>query len=67
MKSPTSEIGVSEENVRKARTAIDERNLILHKSQTRVGIEKARAYVRAIDKILLTFRQVIEKLIPRLT
>jgi hypothetical protein len=53
-----TEAGLSTEDVRDVREAINERNLVLHSSKRKVEIPKARSYVSAIDRVLTTFRQV---------
>jgi hypothetical protein len=57
----TAEIGVALEDVKNAREAINERNLILHQAQRAIDIQTARTYVSAIDRLLLNFRQLIAK------
>lgn len=54
----TAEVGLSADDVRDVREAINERNLVLHGSKREVGIAKAKRYVSAIDRVLMTFRQV---------
>jgi hypothetical protein len=47
----TTEARLSTEDVRDVRQAINERNLVLHSAQRRVGIPEARRYVAAIDRV----------------
>jgi hypothetical protein len=54
-----TEVGLVPEDVKNVREAINERNLVLHSSKRKVDISKARNYVSAIDRVLMTFRQVI--------
>jgi hypothetical protein len=53
-----AEAGLSADDVRAVREAINERNLVLHSSKRRVGIVEAKRYVSAIDRVLTTFRKI---------
>jgi hypothetical protein len=53
-----AEVGLSADDVRDVREAINERNLVLHNSKRTVGIAEANRFVSAIDRVLTTFRRI---------